>query len=600
MGIQPETIRIVYIAADQNFTIAADLISQGDVFCQFRKIHVIVQRQCTAALVIGHHTGRPIHVLELQQTGVGAAVGKNKAIHTEISVMRPFTVVSTVVEDGTAILRFPFIDSVIAPFPEETADKTAVALDHLKVILQISGTVAHTMAVFAHQVGFVRSVVQILLNAFQRRVHIAVQIDVGKIVFPLFAAVLRAFIMGQPAGVKLLCPCQRFLKSAAVGTLVSHGPDDDTGAVFVPFNTTAGAIYGGLGEFGIVRNRLVPMFNVHIPALIFAAIEFGRTVTFVVGLINDEETVLIAKLVEIGNIRIVAGADRIEIVSLDHFKITLRLGKTNGIPGDGVGLMAIDAVKFDGQAVDKHLIVRNTNFPQTNAVGDGLTGCFQNNGVKVRLLCVPENRILHSNDCLIRISGIAAVSFRQDGADQFTFSAVDRDAGRCWQISVAQPDVDLCIAMGKNSGDEIILNALFGTAEKIHITEDTVHAEHILIFHIAAVTPFQNQNGQMIGAVVEQTGYIELAARVGNLTVPHIIAVEPDIKAGSNALKVQKRTGRNFILMIDKITDVRTTGIVFRNIRRVCRERITDICILVMVVAVILPDARHRGRIVIG
>ena len=118
--------------------------------------------------------------------------------------------------------------------------------------------------------------------------------------------------------------------------------------------------------------------------------------------------------------------------------------------------------------------------------------------------------------------------------------------------------------------------------------------------HIAAVTPFQNQNGQMIGAVVEQTGYIELAGRVGNLTVPHIIAVEPDIKAGSNALKVQKRTGRNFILMIDKITDVRTTGIVFRNIRRVCRERITDICILVMVVAVILPDARHRGRIVIG
>ena len=42
-----------------------------------------------------------------------------------------------------------------------------MALNELEVILQIAGAVAHAVAVLAHDIGFVRLVVQIFLNAFE-------------------------------------------------------------------------------------------------------------------------------------------------------------------------------------------------------------------------------------------------------------------------------------------------------------------------------------------------------------------------------------------------------------------------------------------------
>ena len=47
-------------------------------------------------------------------------------------------------------------------------------------------------------------VIQIFLNAFERRVHIAEHINVREIVFTVLAAVLGALVVGQAAGVKTL------------------------------------------------------------------------------------------------------------------------------------------------------------------------------------------------------------------------------------------------------------------------------------------------------------------------------------------------------------------------------------------------------------
>lgn len=78
-----------------------------------------------------------------------------------------------------------------------------MALNELEVILQIAGAVAHAVAVLAHDIGFVRLVVQIFVNAFERRVHIAEHINVREIVFTVLAAVLGALVVGQAAGSKL-------------------------------------------------------------------------------------------------------------------------------------------------------------------------------------------------------------------------------------------------------------------------------------------------------------------------------------------------------------------------------------------------------------
>ena len=61
----------------------------------------------------------------------------------------------------------------------------------------------------------------------------------------------------------------------------------------------------------------------------------------------------------------------------------------------------------------------------------------------------------------------------------------------------------------------------------IHIY--TVHAEHILIFHVTAIAPFQHEDRQMVGAVLQKLRYIELA-----LSLIHIWPCRTQRSAGNN------------------------------------------------------------------
>ena len=256
-----------------------------------------------------------------------------------------------------------------------------MALNELEVILQIAGAVAHAVAVLAHDIGFVRLVIQIFLNAFERRVHIAEHINVREIVFTVLAAVLGALVVGQAAGVKALCPCQRFFERAAVGALVAHRPDDDAGTVLVTLHAAAGAVYGGLGELRVVCDGLVPVFNVVGPAFVALAIVFGCTVALVVGFINDKEAVLVAELIEVRHIRVMAGADGIKVVLFNHEQVFFRLLKANSISRDGVRFVAVYTVELDGLAVDINLVVGNMNLTDAHTVRNNLVGRVQHKGI---------------------------------------------------------------------------------------------------------------------------------------------------------------------------------------------------------------------------
>ena len=340
-----------------------------------------MQREHAGFPVVLHNTRRAIDVLELQQPGVRAAVGVDQTVHAEIAVMRPLIVVAAVIIDVAAVGHLPFIDTVVAPFPQETADQAVMALNELEVILQIAGAVAHAVAVLAHDIGFVRLVVQIFLHAFERRVHIAEHINVREIVCTVLAAVLGALVVGQAAGVKTLCPCQRFFERAAVGALVAHRPDDDAGTVLVTLHAEAGAVYGGLGELRVVCDGLVPVFNVVGPAFVVLAIVFGRTVALVVGFINDKEAVLVAELIEVRHIRVMAGADGIKVVLFNHEQVFFRLLKANSISRDGVGFVAVYTVELDGLAVEINLVVGNMNLTDAHTVRNSLVGRVQHKGI---------------------------------------------------------------------------------------------------------------------------------------------------------------------------------------------------------------------------
>lgn len=165
-------------------------------------------------------------------------------------------------------------------------------------------------------------------------------------------------------------------------------------------------------------------------------------------------------------------------------------------------------------------------------------------------------------------------------ADHRAGCIVEGDAGGNGGIVVTQADSNPCGAAVDVGGDEIVLDALFRSVQQVDITENAVHAEHILIFHVTAIAPFQHEDRQMVGAVLQKLRYIELACGMGDLTVPDKLTVEPDIEAGGNALEVQKCTRGSGILLVGEVVEVSAARVLFRNIRWISGERIADVGVL--------------------
>ena len=82
-----------------------------------------------------------------------------------------------------------------------------------------------------------------------------------------------------------------------------------------------------------------------------------------------------------------------------------------------------------------------------------------------------------------------------------------------------------------------------------------------------------------------------------HLAVADEAAVHPHVETGIHALKIQE-CPRCFLLFFPlERSHVRTARVLIRHIRRIHRERVADIRILMVVMAIILPDGRHRNRL---
>ena len=82
-----------------------------------------------------------------------------------------------------------------------------------------------------------------------------------------------------------------------------------------------------------------------------------------------------------------------------------------------------------------------------------------------------------------------------------------------------------------------------------------------------------------------------------NLAVAHIRTVKPYIEAAVNALKIQECLRCVGIHSIIKLKNILTAGIFLRHVRRVYRERIFHIGILMIVKPVSLPHSRNRNYV---
>ena len=78
-------------------------------------------------------------------------VGIAQSVHTEVAVIVPFTEITAVAVLYLTVLGLADGYGVVAPFPDKAAHESVAGIEDISVILEISGAVAHCMAVFAQQ-----------------------------------------------------------------------------------------------------------------------------------------------------------------------------------------------------------------------------------------------------------------------------------------------------------------------------------------------------------------------------------------------------------------------------------------------------------------
>ena len=260
--------RSVDIPRCNHLSITSDLIAHSEVISDVSKIHIVVQSQNTICLIIAGDPDRTVYILELKKSCVWPAVRINQTVHTEVAIVDGLATVTAVGVHSLAICRFAHIDGVVTPLPHKSSAGGLVAVEELEVVLQISGTVAHGMAVFAQDVRLVAVTIYIFSHLGYGWIHSAVEIQIAVVVFSLTVRILCAFVVGEAGFVIGLDPGKSLLKCHAVCALISHGPDHNAGAVLIPDDAASDAVKNGFAEFRVVGNRRIPPCCLVVPIVI--------------------------------------------------------------------------------------------------------------------------------------------------------------------------------------------------------------------------------------------------------------------------------------------------------------------------------------------
>ena len=131
-------------------------------------------------VVIGNHSRRTVYIFIFLQSGMWCSVRINQSIHTEVSIVNFFAMISSIIIDSLAIFSLAFVNSMITPLPYETSTKTVVLLDQFKVILQVSRSISHGVAIFYQKKRFIRILFHVFINLRKSWVHSSNYIYRGK------------------------------------------------------------------------------------------------------------------------------------------------------------------------------------------------------------------------------------------------------------------------------------------------------------------------------------------------------------------------------------------------------------------------------------
>jgi len=222
-----------------------------------------------------------------QSVAAKDSVGINR-IRTEIAAIGP---------EGISLLIL-CEQSLVHPVPDYPPLKGVVFFNHVPVILEISDAVTHGVGIFALDEGALRIGLGIFFHMFNPHVHRAENIGIP--------VLMGLFILYGPALLYRFEIVVGGVKVHPVAGFVAQRPDDYRRLIFVTFKHVFSTVEMGGLPYRILGQR---------PAAVTHSVRFD------VGLIHHIQTVLVAKLVEEFRLRVMRGADGIDVVGLHQLNV---------------------------------------------------------------------------------------------------------------------------------------------------------------------------------------------------------------------------------------------------------------------------------------
>ena len=297
-----------------------------------------------------------------------------------------------------------------------------------------------------------------------------------------------------------------------------------------------------------------------------------------IAFVNDVEAVLVAKLVEDGIVRIVGGADAVDVMLFHHNEVGRHILERDGVAVLRVGIVTVDALELDGRAVDEELaLAADGNAAEADLLFDVFFARLDDEGVEVGRFRGPELGVFHVERGKLGLS-VKDLRLDLDGL-------ADEGAGDGNVAAHTRADVD-------------IVNVVFGTGDQVDGAEDTVVTEAVLVLDIGSVAVGEDGDGDIVFADLDEVGEVEFRSQMCALGHTDVLAVHVNEEHGAYAVEHDVMASLDVCHVKRSVIDA--DGGVHRNVGRHEGDRISVVCVLDLSVAVALPAGGDGHGIRVG
>ena len=280
-------------------------------------------------------------------------------------------------------------------------------------------------------------------------------------------------------------------------------------------------------------------------------------VRFQIALVDHVQTQSVAQVINPGIVRIVAGADRVDVVLFHGHQILPKLRLVWHTARARAEFMTVYALEHNALPVQLHQAVRNLKAAEAHLYGNHLlepslpVAHLQHQLVQIRLLRTPQQRLFHrQHQPGLFLQGSAQLC-RRPGVRYLSLISPKSLVKPVNSAFLKQFHLYLSLCRGRQLQHQrrliqrIVQQRLHlhisdmynGYGIEIHIPENTGKTEEILILAPAAGAPFEHLCCQLVFPLLQIGSQIELRGGKAVLTVPHIAAVTPQSKSAFHPLE---------------------------------------------------------------